>query len=162
MKQLRQEIACVEMTARVEGRAVTELGPPDESVMAHAAALERSVIALVTGQTEPSPGVRDSEDAEVELTTTTMRLRVSEETGRFWRALERAYAGLWLPGSFVAFLVRAVMKAWTGAVPKQLAYGDVYLRDRWRCASPICERRDVTPHHLNSGRGAAAKSGGTY
>jgi hypothetical protein len=29
-----------------------------------------------------------------------------------------------------------------------VAWGQVYLRDRCRCSSPVCSRRDVTPHHL--------------
>ena len=28
------------------------------------------------------------------------------------------------------------------------AYAQIYQRDRYRCASPVCGRRDVTPHHL--------------
>jgi len=33
----------------------------------------------------------------------------------------------------------------SGAEPE---YFEVYRRDRFRCASPVCARRDVTPHHL--------------
>src|SRR5688572_32786479 len=29
-----------------------------------------------------------------------------------------------------------------------VAYGQIYIRDRFRCTSPVCSRRDVTPHHL--------------
>jgi hypothetical protein len=29
-----------------------------------------------------------------------------------------------------------------------VAWGQVYLRDRCRCSSPVCSRRDITPHHL--------------
>ena len=29
-----------------------------------------------------------------------------------------------------------------------VAYGQIYLRDRYRCTSPVCHRQDVTPHHL--------------
>jgi len=50
--------------------------------------------------------------------------------------------------SFVGFLVRAVIKSWSGASDGDVAYGDVYLRDRWRCASPVCRSRNVPPHHL--------------
>ena len=28
------------------------------------------------------------------------------------------------------------------------AYGDIYLRDRFRCQNPICRSRNCTPHHL--------------
>jgi len=50
--------------------------------------------------------------------------------------------------SFVAFLVRAVTKSWAGAMGGAVAYAQVYQRDRWRCASPICRSRNVTPHHI--------------
>jgi hypothetical protein len=29
-----------------------------------------------------------------------------------------------------------------------VAYGHIYIRDRFCCLSPVCSRRDVTPHHL--------------
>ena len=46
------------------------------------------------------------------------------------------------------FLMQAVMKSWAGDRAGGVAYGDVYLRDRWRCASPVCRSRNVTPHHV--------------
>ena len=172
VKQLREEVDCVAMFARVEGRKVEGYEPPSGEMMAEAAMLEREVIAVVTGQEhEPAvvpPDVRD-EEATVEVTTTTLRLTVSEDTARFWRGLEKVYArpsptparaeegeareasrGFEpvAPGSFVAFLVQAVLRAWSGAVPKKVAYADVYLRDRWTRASPMCASKHVTPHHI--------------
>ena len=37
-----------------------------------------------------------------------------------------------------------------GRVPEaqRVAYRQIYERDRHRCVSPVCCRRDVTPHHL--------------
>jgi hypothetical protein len=32
--------------------------------------------------------------------------------------------------------------------PAPPAYAPIYRRERYECASPTCERRDVTPHHL--------------
>jgi len=29
-----------------------------------------------------------------------------------------------------------------------VAYAAIYVRDRFRCTSPVCERTDNTPHHL--------------
>ena len=40
------------------------------------------------------------------------------------------------------------MKSWVGAMPAAVEYADVYVRDRWRCASPVCRSRSVTPHHV--------------
>ena len=50
--------------------------------------------------------------------------------------------------SFVWFLCAAVERAWRGAHAGKVAYQDVYLCDRFRCANPTCSRRDVTPHHI--------------
>ena len=51
----------------------------------------------------------------------------------------------------VEFACRAVWRSWypsvkaTGAVDR---WTSVYVRDRYQCSSPLCSRRDVTPHHL--------------
>ena len=84
-----------------------------------------------------------------ELPVTAIRLSLTEETGRFWRALEGVHAGL-AGGteSFVAFLSRAVAQSWSGVLDNDVAYADVYRRDRWRCSSPVCTRKNVTPHHV--------------
>ena len=72
---------------------------------------------------------------------------MSESTGQFWRGLERLHAQM-SGEDFVPFLVRSVMKSWRGVGDASVAYSDVYLRDRWRCASPVCRSRNVTPHHV--------------
>jgi len=78
-----------------------------------------------------------------------LRLSMSEDTARFWRGLEGLHQQLdGGRGSFVAFLVASAMRAWSSAMSTQVAYGDVYVRDRWRCASPTCRSRNVTPHHV--------------
>ena len=88
VKQLREEIACVAMHARVDGRRPEGCAPPDAEMMADAVTLEREVIAVVSGQEremgDPCPDVREEEAPEV--TTTMLRLSVSEETAGFWRA----------------------------------------------------------------------------
>src|ERR1044072_5560179 len=46
------------------------------------------------------------------------------------------------------YLVAVLRKACLtegGEVPE---YFGVYRRDAFRCSSPVCTRRDVTPHHL--------------
>src|SRR5690606_37402115 len=54
-----------------------------------------------------------------------------------------------LPGPFEAFLLEAFWLTWLRVDPDgQVAYHTIYERDRHRCASPVCTRRDVTPHHL--------------
>ena len=78
-----------------------------------------------------------------------MRLRMSREAYVWWRGLE-AQARRWLPAgmSWLRFLCLSVWNAWRHLLGTDVAYGHIYVRDRFRCASPVCSRRDVTPHHL--------------
>jgi hypothetical protein len=92
-----------------------------------------------------------------------VRLRwiVSEATHRFWRGLERVFirvnAGVCrLQASFLRFLCENFCRIWLPALRRerlrdsgeQPEYFRVYRRDAFRCTSPVCTRRDVTPHHL--------------
>jgi len=176
VKHLREEVEAVELLARAEGRDVWRFEPPDEAMVEEVHDVERAVIAALTDSVQMSVSGegdeegdrselqmsvsgndddRDDERADEasvrDLPTRTLRLRVSEDTARFWRALERVYAGIWTGTSFVAFLARAVAKSWAGAIDRNAAggeYADAYLRDRWRCRSPVCEDRNLTPHHV--------------
>jgi hypothetical protein len=78
-----------------------------------------------------------------------LRLRVSREIHAWWRGLE-AQARPWLAHgmSWLKFLCLAFWRAWQHLVGAKVAYGGIYWRDRYRCRSPVCSRRDVTPHHL--------------
>ena len=66
----------------------------------------------------------------------------------FWRALDRLHGQVSGGAPFVPFLVRAVLDTWRDTTAGQVAYADVYLRDRWRCTSPVCGSRNVTPRHI--------------
>jgi hypothetical protein len=78
-----------------------------------------------------------------------LRLRISRANRAWWRGLE-AQASCWLPSgvSWLAFLCRSIWSAWGHVLGTNVAYGAIYIRDRYRCSSPVCTRRDVTPHHL--------------
>jgi len=78
----------------------------------------------------------------------TLRLRMSRETCAWWRGLE-AQARRWLPRgmSWLRFLCLSLWHGWRHLLGTQVAYGHIYVRDRFRCTSPVCNRRDVTPHH---------------
>jgi hypothetical protein len=90
----------------------------------------------------------------------TFRWHVSADTYRFWRGLERIFQRvrfrLGWNGSFLGFLVENFCRTWLPFLRRQRltasgrepAYFSVYRRDAFRCASPVCWRRDVTPHHL--------------
>jgi hypothetical protein len=78
-----------------------------------------------------------------------LRLRVSRANYAWWRGLE-AQARRWLPSgmSWLKFLCLSIWSAWRHLLGTKVAYGHIYIRDRYRCSSPVCNRRDVTPHHL--------------
>jgi hypothetical protein len=80
---------------------------------------------------------------------TTLRLRLSRSTYAWWRGLE-AQARRWLPRgiSWLRFLCLTMWHAWRHLLGADVAYARIYVRDRYRCMSPVCGRRDVTPHHL--------------
>jgi hypothetical protein len=88
-----------------------------------------------------------------------LRLRISDEQAGWWRYLERAYAAHERrlarrgaePMSFVVFACTAVWISWYPTIQQTSQYDrwtEVYVRDRYQCSSPVCSRRDVTPHHL--------------
>jgi hypothetical protein len=79
----------------------------------------------------------------------TLRLRMSRSTYTWWRGLE-AQARRWLARgmSWLRFLCLSMWHAWRHLLGASVAYGHIYIRDRYRCMSPVCNRRDVTPHHL--------------
>jgi hypothetical protein len=78
-----------------------------------------------------------------------LRWRVSRANFAWWRGLE-AQARRWLPSgtSWLRFLCLSIWNAWRHVLGTSVAYGHIYIRDRYRCSSPVCNRRDVTPHHL--------------
>jgi hypothetical protein len=91
----------------------------------------------------------------------TLRWLVKEQTLRFWRALERAFARVSsrvcrARTSFLGFLCENFCRIWLPALRyerltgsgEQPAYFRIYRRDAFRCTSPVCTRREVTPHHL--------------
>ncbi len=170
VKHLREELDAIETSARADGLEVERLPPPDEHTMADYRALERQVIAVVEGELgqisgsaaddDGGPGQmseRDVDDGGQEYDKmsvqtggsgrVTLRLTLSDDVARLWRVVE----GLHAPRSgesFVAFLVGAVTRAWAGTANARVAYQDVYARDRWRCASPVCRSGNLTPHHV--------------
>ena len=79
----------------------------------------------------------------------TLRWRLSRDTCLWWHRLE-ALARRWLPRgmSWLRFLCLSLWQAWQHLLGASVAYGQIYIRDRFRCTSPVCDRRDVTPHHI--------------
>jgi hypothetical protein len=78
-----------------------------------------------------------------------LRLRVPRHVFHWWRGLQ-AQARRWLPRGmgWLHFLCLSIWRAWSHVLGVDVAYGAIYERDAGRCTSPVCSRRDVTPHHL--------------
>ncbi len=158
VKHLREEVDAVQLVARVEQQDLRRPGvgllPPDAETLEAAQSVERAALSIVTGRLDdllggPQMSGTALEADEIDLPTTTLRLSVSDEVASFWRGVEGVHRFA-CDGqeSFVTFLVRSVATSWGGAIEADVAYANIYERDRWRCTSPICRSRNVTPHHL--------------
>lgn len=76
-------------------------------------------------------------------------MRVTDETSCAYRALEQdSLRRTSNPLGFLGFLCLSVWDSWHSGLGKDVAYGGIYARDRYRCSSPVCTRGDITPHHL--------------
>lgn len=98
---------------------------------------ERQAVLDARGQMSASAG------------TVVQRIRVSPDTARFYRGLERATRRLLPKGtSFVELLCDVFWDTWNHYCERKEAYAHIYTRDLFTCSSPVCSRRDVTPHHV--------------
>jgi hypothetical protein len=80
--------------------------------------------------------------------TVPLRLFLPDDLAAFWCHLEILHADAGFPmGTFVSFLVASTLDTARG-MTKLPAYGDIYLRDRFRCQNPVCTSRNCTPHHI--------------
>lgn len=148
LKHLREEVAAVELRMRLGDEG--PFSPPEEAELEDVAALERAALSgeLFKEILEARPAgrqisVRAGADRELRLGVTGDLL---EQFHRVRRRFERVAPP---EASFVAYLGLALWDAWLPSIPGTLdRWKDIYRRDRYRCSSPVCMRRDVTPHHL--------------
>src|SRR5690606_1590084 len=79
---------------------------------------------------------------------TRLRVELPQSLALLYRALERAFRRQRARGSFVTRLCQHFLDIWRPTLLRQRAFESIYERDAYRCTSPVCQRRDVTPHHL--------------
>ncbi len=148
LKHLREEVAAVELRQRL-GEA-GPFPPPEDNVLEEVANLER---AALSGElfrevlAAKPPGRQISVRAGAGHT---IRFRVSDGLAAYFDRLRRRFERV-APrdASFIGFLGLAVWDAWLPAVRGTVGrWLEIHLRDRWRCCSPVCTRRDLTLHHL--------------
>jgi hypothetical protein len=116
------------------------------------------------GQMSGGFGRPPATERKLALAAARVRFRfcVRESTARYFRALERVFVRVSsrvcrAKVSFLRFLCENFCRIWLPALRRgQLTesgeepeYFGVYRRDAFRCSSPVCARRDVTPHHLH-------------
>jgi hypothetical protein len=166
---LREEVDAMKLFARLTPGSMTS--PPSKETMQALGVLESRIVSgavfrdLNEGQmsagaerrAEASEGAPQSPVAGAQRRAhrarhrgrVTLRFRLSAETRRYYRWLERLFARCGPPRvSFVRFLCCALIDSWQHTLGSRAEYAHVYARDRYRCMSPVCGRRDVTPHHL--------------
>jgi hypothetical protein len=172
---LREEVAAAGQMSRIQCRPTVE--PPSEKDIAEHRALKLRIVTgayfrevLQASQVSPASQTSAPEELAREGALATMRryfeeqrrlprdlrargratirLRVTKGLRRTFRWLERLYTKH-RPGplSFLQYLCSAVLGSWSHELPP-VAYADVYARDGFRCTCPVCNRRDVTPHHV--------------
>jgi hypothetical protein len=87
--------------------------------------------------------------AHVSAGRVTLKMRVSMGLRRFYRAVEQVFQRHRPKrASFLRFLCDSLIDTWRRVLGTKGAYSRIYERDRFRCSSPVCSRRDLTPHHL--------------
>jgi hypothetical protein len=59
-----------------------------------------------------------------------------------WNLAGRPY------GDFLRFMCMTFWESWEHITEHVHAWKDIYLRDRYHCASPTCDRRDLSLHHI--------------
>jgi hypothetical protein len=148
LKHLREEVGAVELRMRLGDGG--PFPPPEEAELEDVAALERAALSgeLFKAILEARPpgrqiSVRAGADRE-------LRLGVTGDLLEQFHRLRRRFERIAPPeASFVAYLGLSLWEAWSPSIPGALdRWKDIYRRDRYRCSSPVCMRRDVTPHHL--------------
>jgi hypothetical protein len=154
VKHLREEVEAAELLIRV-GQGRDQL-PLDEESLDALFELERCIVGgdwVGRARETPAGEVRKGKARDASqmsgFARVTLRWHVTGRTHCFWRALEPVFLRVRGSTSFIRFLCENFCRIWLPARGRERPeYFDVYRRDAFRCASPVCTRRDVTPHHL--------------
>ena len=144
VKHLEEEVRAAELSRGVGGRAV----PPAEETVQQIRRLESR---LLSGDREAVLEARGQMSASLRAGAASVRvaLRVAHDTARFWRTLAGVTRRHLPRGtSFIRVLCDTFWKAWRHLTQRSEKYAHIYARDRYTCSSPVCARRDVTPHHV--------------
>jgi len=134
----------MEELARIERRVVTGavFGERDGATGATGA-------TGAMGATGAEPGQMFAVPEHRSRGRVTLKFRVTTGARRYFRWLERMFRRQGPRGvTFLRYLCVVLIDAWRPRARSELAYAEVYARDGHRCTSPVCSRRDLTPHHV--------------
>jgi len=145
VKHLREEALAAGLLTRT---ANAPLVPPDDATLAAVHDFERR--ALVGEPVQMSVAPTDAAPASPAmrwLGCVPLRLNLAADLVDLWAAVKQLDERRGGGRSFVATLAEHIRRHW---LPEPVArpYEDVYRRDRYRCQSPTCDRRDVGAHHI--------------
>ncbi len=144
VKHLEEDLRAAELSRSVGGRAA----PPPEETVRELRQLESRVLS---GERDAVLEARSQMSARLGAGAANVRvdLRGARDRARFWRALA-GVMGKHLPRgtSFVRLLCDTAWEAWRHLTERSEKYAHIYARERYTCSSPVCSRRDVTPHHV--------------
>ena len=150
VKELRQE---------VDAAALGDRLPPDDATLKAVADQRRETSeAMVTDPEAPFAdrvrGVLSQMSVRPAVRSGSVRHRfgVSQETRDVWDDFLECFRAVrgWLPPDASPIRLLCVMFCveWIHVLATDVKYGHIYSRDGFECRSPLCTRRDVTPHHL--------------
>jgi hypothetical protein len=144
---LREDVDAAQMLGRLSNDSTP--APPSEATMKAVAEFERAVLSGATLPEQMSAHPLERYEQRVTRGRVTLKLRVREGTYSYYRWLESLLVRVCtVTVTCLRFLCESFIESWKHASVAQVAYGDIYARDRHRCANPVCTRPDVTPHHL--------------
>jgi len=75
-------------------------------------------------------------------------MRIYESTLLLYREVAQAYARQHPTRRLLRGLCEHFLAVWSPVASRKHKYEHIYERDGYACTSPVCERHDVTPHHL--------------
>ena len=131
-------------------RSVSADGAASRSMVGQMSA-DLAVLADLDPDASASPdGGAEAHDGSAGIRgRVTLRFRAGLGLIRYYRSLDEVFRRhRSRTSSFFEFLCTSLIDSWRGTLGTRVEYARICARDRFRCTSPVCTRRDVTPHHL--------------
>lgn len=160
VKLLREEVHAAELRIRLGG-ARDQL-PPSEEELEELARRRRAASARLRASDRAPFAVRawsvlrqmsaESPSRARFKGQVRYRFGVTRDTYELWSTFEECAEAArgWLPSGVtpIRLVCAAFAVEWSHVLRNDVAYANIYARDGFECRSPLCTRRDVTPHHL--------------